>query len=36
MIVSEVIVGSSIVVGFYLMILLGKYNKNRKNIKVNP
>lgn len=36
MIVSEVIVGSSIVVGFYLMILLGKYNKKRMNRKVNP
>jgi hypothetical protein len=36
MIVSEVIVGSSIVVGFYLMLLLGKYNKKRTNKKVNP
>ena len=36
MIVSEVIVGSSIVVGFYLIILAGKYNKKRMNKKVNP
>ena len=36
MIVSEVIVGSSIVLGFYLMIFIGKYNKKRINKKTNP
>lgn len=36
MIITEVIVGSSIVLGFYLIIFIGKYNKNRKDKKVNP